>query len=258
MPHSAQEASYRVTWSRPGEDAGITARVPAPLGRRWSGTAGQPAKETVYMYLDESGDFDFGDGGSPYFIMTCAVTKRPFEAARALSELRFDMIEASEFDSEKFHACEDRNAVRERVFDCIARHSSEFSAYAIRLDKRSMPAGEKNPRSMYSRVFEWIVGEVCADKLTDKTGLVVVITDDLPVAAKKDQVVAPLKRFMKRSFGAAGVRYVLFHQKSCSDPNLQIVDYLCWAYQKRWVHGGEWPYNIVGDMFEEVGEACGT
>lgn len=249
---------YRVSWTRPNEPSSVTVSVPRPAGGRWYDTTKRPVGTTMYMYLDESGDFDFGQGGSPYFIMSCAVTRRPFEAATELSRLRFDLLESSGFTADKFHACEDRNPVRAEVFRCIAKHSADFSVYAIRLDKRSMPEAERNPRQVYSQVFEWIVGEVCRDTAADGADLVVVITDDLPVAAKKAQVVKPLKRFMKQFFEQRGTRYVLLHHKSCSDPNLQVVDYLCWAYQKRWVHGSEWPYNLVKDMFEEVGEACGA
>ena len=41
-------------------------------------TAMPKQQDTVYMYLDESGNFDFGPNGSEMFIMTCVVMNRPF------------------------------------------------------------------------------------------------------------------------------------------------------------------------------------
>lgn len=62
---------------------------------------------------------------------------------------------------------------------------------------------------------------------------------------------------MKSEFEEQGMRYVLAHQKSCSDPNLQIADYLCWAYQKM-ARGNEWPYVLVSTIFREFGNAEGV
>ena len=59
--------------------------------------------------------------------MTCVATHRPFNAAKELMSAHYDLLEQGQV-SGYFHASEDRQVVRERVFEIIARHSGELSA----------------------------------------------------------------------------------------------------------------------------------
>jgi hypothetical protein len=42
----------------------------------------------LYIFLDEGGNLDFSPSGTKFFIVTSLAKERPFEAYRALSELR--------------------------------------------------------------------------------------------------------------------------------------------------------------------------
>lgn len=48
---------------------------------------------TLFLYLDESGNFDFAKTGTPYFIMTCLVSRRPFKACHDLMDYKYDCFE---------------------------------------------------------------------------------------------------------------------------------------------------------------------
>ena len=53
----------------------------------------QPVAKTVlYLYLDESGDFNFSGNSTNYFIITGLVMKRPFDCATAMLALKYDCI----------------------------------------------------------------------------------------------------------------------------------------------------------------------
>ncbi len=68
-----------------------------------------------YIFLDEGGNLDFRTHGSKYFTVTGVLMRRPFALESASTELRFDMMEEGT-ELEEFHAAEDRQATRDRVF----------------------------------------------------------------------------------------------------------------------------------------------
>ncbi len=47
----------------------------------------------LYIFFDESGNFDFSDKGTKYFLLTSITKERPFEAFKALHNLRYDLAE---------------------------------------------------------------------------------------------------------------------------------------------------------------------
>jgi len=71
--------------------------------------------------LDEGGNLDFSDNGTNYFVLTSISKERPFEAYKEMLELKYDLIESG-LDIEYFHASEDRQSVRDRVFGIIRNH----------------------------------------------------------------------------------------------------------------------------------------
>ena len=69
--------------------------------------------------MDEAGDFNFSANGTRYFLLTSVTKERPFEAFKALHDLRYDLLEAEVEVEEYFHATEDKQVVRDRVFAVI-------------------------------------------------------------------------------------------------------------------------------------------
>ena len=74
-------ASETFEWSTSADASEIFTQAPHPTTEAWKANAGK----CLYLYLDESGNLDFGTSRSKYFLMTCAVTTRPFTAAGKLS-----------------------------------------------------------------------------------------------------------------------------------------------------------------------------
>lgn len=86
----------QVTWSR--SETSISRKVDEK--EFWRDNAGRH----LYMYLDESGNLDFGRNGTPYFIMTCAVARRPFLACDSLRSYRYDLWEQGQDVENSTHA----------------------------------------------------------------------------------------------------------------------------------------------------------
>lgn len=215
-------------------------------------SGGVPDDDTLWLFLDESGNFDFSPTGTKYFIMTCLATRRPFGTCHDLMDAKYDFFEKG-VTMKKFHATEDNREVRMAVYDIISRHGERLSAYSIYVNKRELPVDLMDAGKLYGKVFEWITGEALTQEVTPSTDKVIVVTDDIPKEAKKKQVIKPLKKLLKDFSEKTGVSAYLEHFPSESDFNLQIADYLCWAFMRREAAGQEWPYSKVASVFSETG-----
>jgi len=50
-------------------------------------------RKFLYMFLDEAGNFDFSPNGTNYFLITSLTMERPFNAYKALNDLKYDLAE---------------------------------------------------------------------------------------------------------------------------------------------------------------------
>jgi hypothetical protein len=89
----------------------------------------------VHVFADEAGNFDFSThrGASRYFILT-TVTMGDWRAGDALLNLRRQLAwEGIEQATDDFHATEEKQVVRDRVFAALAPW--EFRVDATILEK---------------------------------------------------------------------------------------------------------------------------
>ena len=90
----------------------------------------------IYCFADEAGNFDFRPpetGASRYFILT-TVTMRDCAPGHALVDLRRELAMEGADVSRPFHASEDRQVIRDRVFEALAPY--DFRVDATILEKR--------------------------------------------------------------------------------------------------------------------------
>lgn len=240
------DTTPKITWLAEDETRGID----IVDGTAVSDTA--VPSTTLFLFLDESGNFDFSSSGTRYFIMTCVATRRPFVACHDLMDIKYDFFEKG-LTMKKFHATDDNRDVRTAVYDIIERHASRFTAYSIYVDKSQLPDELKSAHALYAKIFELLTDEVLQRESAVGTDKIIVITDDIPKEAKKKEVAKPLKRLLKSFSERTGIPSCLEHFPSESDFNLQVADYLCWAFMRYAMRGDEWPYNKVSGIFSETG-----
>lgn len=204
----------------------------------------------VFAYLDESGNFDFSDRGTGYFVMTCITCRRPFTACHELMDLKYDCFEHG-LIFRKFHACEDNAETRRGVFSVLGSNGEAYRASSFYVDKASLSDDAKDAAALYALAFDYLMGTIESDGVVGDGDRLVVITDTLPVEARRKQVIKPLKRIMKRRFTERGIRADLVQLPSESDLNLQIADYVCWAFMRKATGRGEWPFSQVEAMYEK-------
>lgn len=210
-------------------------------------------KSSLFMYFDESGNFDFGDRGSQFYIITCVVTERPFVAADLVRDYRISLLEEG-IDIEGFHASEDSRDTRLGVYKRLAHIDNEsLRVYSVVVEKSCIPSDQRRGSLIYSKLFAELVDEVYESEHLDNIDKVVVITDSLPVENKRSELKRPLKHYMKMRFQDNDIPYRIYHHKSCSDTNLQIADYCCWAIHREVVQGKDWPMSMTPNIYREIG-----
>ena len=72
----------------------------------------------LYVFIDESGNYDFSPTGTRHWVLTSAMTDDVHPGVVDLYDLKHKLIDQGT-NLEYFHAAEDRQAVRDEVFGII-------------------------------------------------------------------------------------------------------------------------------------------
>jgi len=116
------------------------------------------ALDALYLYIDEAGNFDFGHTGTRHFVLTGVLMRRPFTHLAGLLDVKYDVLEEG-LDLEYFHASEDRQAVRDRVFRCLAAHGSGVRMLCVVACKAELDPELRTPERLYATAFDQLVRE---------------------------------------------------------------------------------------------------
>ncbi len=193
------------------------------------------------MFGDEGGDLTFARqrGASRYFIIgtasmtDCKVGERVLDLRRELAWQGTQL--------EMFHACNDKQRVRDRVFNLIAGSSVRVDATI--LDKtKAQPHLRANPLYFYKEAwflhFKYVAPRVCGS-LDD----LFVVASSLQIQ-KKRQAVKHAVADVVRQVSPTAVFHTAFFS-SVSDPCLQVADYVTWAIQRKWEQGDPRSYDLI-------------
>jgi len=202
-------------------------------------------KKTLYIFIDESGNFDFSSSGTKFFVLTSITTLYPLSQRLQLIGLRYALLKKG-IDQEYFHATEDEQKVRDYVYHYLNKLDD------IEVDAVIAQKNKTNP-SLYIEhnacpkkggrgfIFKTIHLEEKFYKLMSQTLLryifsryhnldniegIVVILGKIFTKNKRGYVLKSLKQYLKAQFQKPF--YIYFH-KSESDINCQLADYCGWA-----------------------------
>lgn len=181
-----------------------------------------------YYFFDESGNLDFSPNGSRYFFFGLLGTTDPGSLTLALTDLRYQIV-AEGLEIECFHATDDRQAVRNRVFACLARVGG-FELDFLVVDKHCVAPEWKDPAIFYPR-FGHVLMESALTRHADAAHTLVV-TDRLPLQSKRKAHEKAFKTSLREVLGERP--FSIIHQSSAAHAGLQAVDYCTWALQRKW------------------------
>lgn len=201
------------------------------------------ADRFLYIFLDEAGNLDFSATGTRFFLLGAVTKERPFNAYKDLTELKYDLAELGT-SLEYFHAAENAQPVRSRVFDIVRRHLTGIRIDALVVEKRKTGPALRAEEQFYPRMLGYLLRHILDQHNLSLYREVIVFTDSLPVQKHR----AALEKAVKTTLAAvlpATARYRLFHHASKSNLDLQIADYCTWAIYRKWNSGDLRSYQHI-------------
>ena len=194
----------------------------------------------AYIFLDESGNFDFSPSGTRYFVLTSVSMKRPFPLAVPMDDYKHDRLEYG-LDLEYFHCYRDGKIVRNRVFELIAGHLGGMHLDCLIVEKAKVEPALQEDRRFYPEVLTHLLKLILPVELDDGDAeRVIVITDTIPVNKKRRAIERGVRTALHDTL-PPGMQYRILHHQSRSHYGLQVADYCCWAIFRKWQTGeGTW------------------
>lgn len=183
--------------------------------------------DSYFLFIDESGDFDFSESGTKYFVMAGVLTHNPVQTALPLQTLRYRMLEKG-MNVSSFHASPDLQLVRDSVFEQIL-NLKDMSAHVVYGSKAVLNDSLRNTQALHFHFTSALMRyHLQSGALKESSRLIVVI--DQSLTPKKQSAfhasIKPLFKEFKRDFQ-------VFFQSMKTDYNGQIADYVAWAKFKQ-------------------------
>lgn len=178
---------------------------------------------TLYIYLDESGNFDFSPCGTKHFVLCAMTTFEPVSNHRPLLDLKYELLNQDK-DVECFHASEDEQLVRNRVFESIKK-MNDLSFHFIYAEKSKANPAIREPSRFYATVGKPLLNYCLSGGRAKNADKVIVIIDR--VLSNKQQ--KAFKGLIKPHLKTTGKPYGIYFHQTKADFNAQIADYASWS-----------------------------
>lgn len=198
---------------------------------------------TIYIFLDEGGNFDFSPKGTRYFSLSAASLRRPFKLHTSFDTYKYDLIEGG-YDVEFFHCSHDNRHIRKRVFGIIAENLPQIRIDALVVEKPKTNPSLYDVKTFYPKMLGYLLPWVISSYRVDEIAEVVVITDRIPIKRKRDAVEKAVKVTLASRL-PVGVPYRVMHHESRSHYGLQLADYCNWAIFRKWERGESEHYDCI-------------
>jgi hypothetical protein len=207
---------------------------------------------TLYLFLDESGNFDFSPSGTRYLVVTSLVTRDVVPMVIELHCFKHEVIARGE-NLECFHAAENRQWIRDRVFGIISA-CNHFAVHAVIIEKAKLDPALYGMRRFYPFACQHLFAAIFAHEPSSSFDQVVVFIDNVPVRKAREAILKGIKENLKDHL-APGQRYDILMHASQSHPYLQIVDYLSWAVYVKWTRAEQRPWNVIAHLVQTEHDA---
>jgi hypothetical protein len=197
----------------------------------------------LYIFLDEAGNLDFSRGGTKYFLLGALTKERPFQAYRELTELKYDLVEIGT-ELEYFHASENAQPVRNRVFEIIRKNLEGTRLDALIVEKEHTTPILQEEERFYPKVLGSLLHHILQEHDLNLFDEVIVYTDEIPVRRKRDAIEKAVKMTLSEMLPKSA-KYRILHHSSKSNMDLQIVDYCTWAIYRKWDRSDPRSYELI-------------
>lgn len=207
--------------------------------------------KTLYLFIDESGNFDFSLSGTKFFILTVLSTRNPFEIGAPLLRLRYDLLPnyacGSGIEEQGyFHASENTQEVRNNVFSIISTIEHPMRVDSVIAQKnKANPKFYKQPLEFYKVLGESLLKYAFNRAEWQDYDHVVVVFSSLFDKKKRGILKQTFKSLIKQH---AKVTFALYFHDSKFDLCNQVADYFGWAIYRKWESADVRSYMIVENL----------
>lgn len=205
--------------------------------------AHQQNNDVLYLFIDESGNFDFSPSGTRYFVITSLTVKWPFEFLEQFSDLRHKLLKDGQ-DIESFHCSEDNRAVREEVFQIIEAIQDSLVFDSIVIEKQKCNPVIAEREVFYPKMLGFLLRYICRQPRVQLCKKLVIITDEIPVSKNRKSFKKTIKSTISEIV-PQNISYEIYHHKSSSHFALQLVDYGNWTIFRKWERDDPLFYNKI-------------
>lgn len=177
----------------------------------------------LFIFIDESGNFDFTPSGTSHFVLGGVATLRPTASAKELLTLKYRLLKEGN-DISEFHASEDRQIIRNQVFPVI-NLMPEIKAHVIYGDKHYLATSLQSPNGIYSlfgkAMIKYFIQVYAASSLSSIT----VVFDRTLTNKLRGQFEGILKPELKK----INIPFNIYFHPMSTENNGQVADYISWA-----------------------------
>lgn len=202
-------------------------------------------ERVLYIFLDEGGDLNFSKYGTKYFTLSCISKFRPFEAFKELNDLKYDLVESGFAELEYFHASEDRQFVRDKVFDIINKYFKDSIIDSLIIQKNKTHITVQKEERFYKDMFTYLIKYVIQNTNLSNINKIIIFTDRLPLKKKKNAIEKGIKEILSELLTASKIPYTILHHSSKSNYDLQLTDYCNWAVYRKWDRMDLRSYDLI-------------
>lgn len=205
----------------------------------------------LYVFIDESGDFNFTKNGSKFYIINAVITQDPTEGTELLSLLKYrlltyeiypeitDEIYRETHLANGFHCTYDKQLIRDEVFKIISGlEGLKVNTLVIRKNRTNPSI--RTPEVFYSKMSGFLINYI---QSTYNYSKLCILFNGLPTERQKQA----LKKGIKTELAQREIdkEYSIFFPNSSTDRYLDIADYICWAIARKWERNDNRSYEII-------------
>lgn len=193
------------------------------------------SSQTLFIVVDESGNFDFSPSGTRHLVLSAVATHSPVATAIPILSLRYELL-SNHVDVRDFHASADSQHVRNRVLWTISQNN-EHACHAITCTKGELDESLRTRESAFAHLAERVLTSALAEKTEVTTRIVLIFDIALPNKERglvRSKVVPLLKK--------TTVPFAVYFQSMKHEPIGQIADYYAWAMYVQLERGEERPW----------------
>jgi hypothetical protein len=194
-----------------------------------------------YVFLDESGNFDFSPRGSRYFSIG-SIAVDSCDVGSSLQNLRRELAWNSIGLNAEFHATEDQKEIRNRVFDVICEHPLRVDVTIMEKPK-ARPHLRADERRFYKETLFLHLKYLIPRIATADDELLVVAAAWGTKKERADRLADIIDVLEQLPNGQAPARGAFW--PAAAEPCLQIADYCCWAVHRKWERGDARHYDRI-------------